>query len=688
MAGYRIPGGMVYVGQNLPGLSRWRAPIEPSLIDPHLRVDRDYPDRSGHDMPYWPSYSRISAASRAGYLEWLAGGRKAPDAAIGYVFLFFYGLERRLLADARDLESARTERPALIAEIERLLELYGATSESFHGYASRLLTTLRVLGGGLDPLRHEPTPDHHGGSNLLEMEIALGTLSKTGEAIPPRWALAWVSQIGSFNLRTPARRCRSEFDELFLLRYAERFRNGGLRIKPNKTRLRIHYYPASPTFDHSSRDLEVPDLPDVMILKAPARKLQEVIDAVCDELDAYSRCIGRGVEPESPAAVALLPRELGARREADRDRPIWRWIDERLAEEAGPVAVVETERLAELWGVEGRTKLTTKESQILARFLATRGIGIEPDPRFGTPALRAVEQAVLFRSVGLLPEEHSPAYWTASLLMHLPVLVSAADGEVSPAEERHLLDHVEEGLQLDPVERQRLEAHVRRLLTAPPSIAGLKKKLEFVDEEHRHAMGRFLLSVAGADGRIDSEEIEMLRKVYPLLGLDAEQVFSDVHGLMSGGDPEGKQPAAARAGEEVPVGETVAATATPIRLDLDRIAKTRDRTEEVGELLRDIFDDAPEEPIVEPEAPAAPLLPDEALVGGLDSSHSALLLRLGSRESWQREEIQRMAGGLGLLPDGALETINLAACEMCGDPLLEESDLVHVDREIFQEMTA
>ena len=50
-------------------------------------------------MTYWPSYSEISSAARTAYVDWLASGRR-PGAHIGYVFLFFYGIERRVLVDA------------------------------------------------------------------------------------------------------------------------------------------------------------------------------------------------------------------------------------------------------------------------------------------------------------------------------------------------------------------------------------------------------------------------------------------------------------------------------------------------------------------------------------------------------------------------------------------------------------
>src|SRR5262245_61591925 len=47
VAGYLIPGGMLYIGTGLSSLSGVR--IEPALIDPSLPVKRSDPDGSGSD---------------------------------------------------------------------------------------------------------------------------------------------------------------------------------------------------------------------------------------------------------------------------------------------------------------------------------------------------------------------------------------------------------------------------------------------------------------------------------------------------------------------------------------------------------------------------------------------------------------------------------------------------------------
>lgn len=147
IAGKAIPGGMLYVGKGLkPVMIRnySSGTPEPALLNPALPVNFGKADYTMPGMSYWPAYAAIGPEARASYLAWLAQGRSDPQAYIGYVFLFFYGLERRILHDAQDSLKARAEVPVLLQEVERLLDVYGS-NHSFAGYASRLLQAARVL---------------------------------------------------------------------------------------------------------------------------------------------------------------------------------------------------------------------------------------------------------------------------------------------------------------------------------------------------------------------------------------------------------------------------------------------------------------------------------------------------------------------------------------------------------------
>lgn len=119
--GHTINQGMFYVGAGLYKDRRAWKP-EDFLIDPTREVSRDVVDHEGRTVSLWPSYSKLYADARAGYLAWLADGAQRSDAPEGFVMLYFYGLEYRLLKD----NAPADEQAHLLGELERLEGLYGA----------------------------------------------------------------------------------------------------------------------------------------------------------------------------------------------------------------------------------------------------------------------------------------------------------------------------------------------------------------------------------------------------------------------------------------------------------------------------------------------------------------------------------------------------------------------------------
>jgi uncharacterized tellurite resistance protein B-like protein len=678
VAGYKV-GGMLYVGTGLTPVSLQRSRHEPSLLDPRRPVGQGVPDREGRSMSYWPSYSEILPESRHAYLEWLAGGR-GPGAYIGYVFLFFYGIERRVLVDAAQSASARAEVDVLLAEVERLAALYGA-SLSFRGYARTFLSFVRLTAA---PVRVEdlrpPKERVHFAEPPLALRLALGTFAKEGRPVPPEWAFSWALSAPEIHLRTPAERCPNEFRDLFLLRYREAFR-GGLIVKPGKRSLSAEYFPASPTFAGA---LTVKlDLPDVAGFAGPLRKLQEIVVGAQHDLEAYSRWVGRTGDKGSPAAAALLPVELARGRETAETRRLVQWIEDKLGDESA--AVVHGADLFAQWPLRTPGRIGKRDAEMLAGFLGARGFGLEPDVRFGGP-LPSDGPAVLFR-LETAAGEPTPAYHAAAVLLHLAVALAAADGAVSAHEERHLLTLLENALHLPAAERTRLKAHLRWLLAAPPGLGGLKKRAEPLSESQRRGIGQFLITVAGADGHVGAEELKLLTKIYSLLGLDPQSVYSDVHALASA--EAATEPVTVRPAEPPAAFPIPAAAAMPpadgFALDLRKVQAKLAETEQVSSLLEGIFR---EEEAPHPPAPSPiPSQPPPG-IAGLDAAHSELLRRLAEKTAWPRIEIERLANALGLLPDGALEVLNEAAFERCGAPLLEGDEMIEIDPQILEEITA
>ena len=79
-------------------------------------------------LPYYPSFSQISPEGRASYLNWLSSDRTDPNVDIGYVFLYFYGLEFRAVFEDKNHQE-------IYKELIRLRNIYSSKNHSFNTYA-------------------------------------------------------------------------------------------------------------------------------------------------------------------------------------------------------------------------------------------------------------------------------------------------------------------------------------------------------------------------------------------------------------------------------------------------------------------------------------------------------------------------------------------------------------------------
>ena len=251
----RIEGGMVYVGTGLRTVRGYAT--EPCLIAPEMPVQWENMDHRGDLMEYWPSYRLIDPRSRGAYLHWLSTGRRQPDAYIGYVFMFLYGLERRALFDLGP-DSLHPDIRAITTEVEQLLEVYGE-NRSFRRYSTNFLDFIAasLMSDPKRALADSPTGERGAMSTIL---VGAGRHLAENQGIPADWALGYFHLHPEGWRRTAAIRCRAEFDDLFRLRYQERFK-GGLRPRPHRN-LRITYKPASPSFSDMPwmAKIRVPDI--------------------------------------------------------------------------------------------------------------------------------------------------------------------------------------------------------------------------------------------------------------------------------------------------------------------------------------------------------------------------------------------------------------------------------------------
>lgn len=659
VAGMSLPSGMLYVGSGLRG---GYGQAEPALINPALKVTQNNVDLGLRLTNYWPSYSECTPDARRAYLQWLVGGRRAPDANIGYVFLFFYGLERRILVDAVANATAKGDISAVKQEVRRLLAIY-SDNGSFRHYASQFLAYVEAE--SVEPAIYKRPPPAAVGSYELPMSlrIGLGQAAVDQQTIPASWALAWALADPNITRRTAVGRCPELFEALFKAKYAEEH-GDGLRLPVNRTKLKLAYHPASASLRGREFTRSLGDLPDVSALSAPVKKLQELVNACTDLLDPYSRFIGRNPDKKDALESVLL-------------LPPAHWPSSLRTELNDIKAQVRDGMLIMSFGeLTGRLKsagtLSRDKVLGLARALEFLHLGMEPDVLGGQKLPKAEDSVALFVADPADGAARStPPYQAAAVTLDLACSVALADGEASGPELIHLTRQIESWTHLSVAHRKRLKAHLRLRIKQPTALAGLKKKLEPLAAEARRTIAKFLAHLAEADGNVSPDEVKFLERVYKTLQVDTKLVYSDLH---SAGAPITTAVSAPHK----------AAPVTGFALDPARIAQLQKETEEVTTLLASVF----AEETVEPQTSAAeeeePAL--QASVLGLDPGYIAFLRMLISRPTWTRQELNDVAADMELMLDGALEHINEAALDNFNAPLVEGDDPVEINQEVLEKL--
>jgi uncharacterized tellurite resistance protein B-like protein len=659
---------MLYVGETLSDIHEYNN--DACLIDPALKILPAKPWEHGDEMGYWPSYGDISAKSRGAYLEWLSTGRSEPETCIGYIFLFFYGLERRLFFDGQKDGISKSERLDIVNEVRRLLDIYGG-NRSFRTYASALLAMEWVIYQS-----SATVPDYIDLSSRdyqAAFEVVLARYVAEGKTIPADIALTWITIHPEFGVRTAARRCPEEFKALFAQYYEQQF-GDGLMVKPNKTLLKVSYYPANSSL-RGIADFKIQNLPNPFILTGTLKKIDKIIEKCTAALDPYSRHIGRvGNSRDSLSALSMLPSELI--RESPFTKKVTDYLNNNFS--AGPQIL----SVYELYGLLDEptpVKMAKKDSESLAKLLEGMGFGLIPDSRFYNINPASEGKIVVFPRGHGVDFQPSREFHSMSSILRLGAIVSQIDDDVSPAEEETLKSLISDNRELNNIEKDALMAFLFWALRTPQSVTGLKQKVAALSKEEKVAIGHVLISIANADGYIDNKEVKQIEKLYATLGLDKAQVSSDIHRLISMDEPVTVALQNEKESFSIPGAAKVDTKVFSLNEEIIRIREIE--TQQVKGILGEIFDNAEDE--IE-EKDDVSVIPDPLL--SLDQVHQDLLGTLLTRETWKKDDLHEVCKELGLMVDGALELLNEWAYEYANVPLIEDGELVYIDIELAKEI--
>lgn len=710
--GRDINYGFYYLseGDNLSGAKDNPATVvESKDVGLPCQLDQKASNLKDETLGYWPNYSKLSAKCRGVYLDWLASDRNNTNIPIGYVFIYFSGLEYRVITEKESISAS--EYISIYKEVIRLFTVYG-DNYSFAKYSSNFINYLRALNPRLIEAYDEKYPISNKKVRLAlapNTEISVAKKIVDNEPINAELAWAWMKRCSNYNFKTPYDRLSNEFKWLFCAIY-DREHPQGIEVRNNGSSLHMVYEPSN--FALSKALFPFRNLPNPSTFIIPLRKLTGIAERCNKQLEPMSRYIGKkDVSKNDLEAITLLPAEIFSsvvEEEGTIVNSVKRWAEKTIENKNGVGSVKDLYLYADqdFFGHEAldtkEKRLFQKSSRLLTELLELMQYGMAPDKRYHQQDMDRFEPIVLFKNHktnGFIP---SPEFNDAKSVISLAAVIAKTNQAKGDSTDSQPIDMHETASSIVSSVRSRISITNEDLIPLSAyalwclinSNSGIKlspKKDHFQVLANDESTAEIIVNAAFSDNLFNKHRIEKADKVYAYLGADRSGLSSLIHRLQTTGQPSNS-------------------ASQSTGLDFEKLKQYESETIESANILNTVFQEQDSAAAVS-HVPASTLdikenavdqpipitttaderRPDSdtgnLIVGGLDSAHSNLYSKLIKKETWTIEAVEDMCQELGLMLSGAIETINDWSFDAIDEAVIEEDDEIVIDHDSVEELS-
>ena len=636
---------------------------------------------SDQSLSYWPSYDKISAQCRGVYLDWLASDRDDPKTPISYVFIYFSGMEYRIITDPAEKSDA--EFIEIYKEVIRLYSVY-SHNHSFAKYSSNFLKFMKAT--RRDLIEQYATKNPIRNVSLLtdiaeDVNLIIANKISKEEPITADLAWEWLVSSGRHQFKTPYERLEQEFEFLFEVLFNQEYPKG-MFIEYNGSSLHMVYTPSNHAVGRTLFPYR--DLPNPTSYHVEFGKIVAIAESVNLELDSLSRYMSKeGNSKDDVQGVILMPKPLINRMtETDSDlKSIKDWAESVVEHSDGLTTTaalwehfnVDIDDLGE--DVKAQDRELKKAGAWAVQLLNKLGFGVAPDKAYHDETISAFESFVLFKKSEQIDFEISNDYHNAKGIISLatPVLKGdiKEDDSINPQKAaKAVMQILHDAFSLSEVQKDSLHAYALWKLTNNSSTIKLKPKKEYFKtfKGSNDAIASLVTGVAFYDGMISKERIAKAEKVYSYMSWDKASLSSIIHNLQTSNPTHGNKKSGAG-------------------LDFEKLKRYESETKKAGHILSNVFssdEDEPATPAVEVKASETVAKTDlrEPSIKGLDVAHGELYEKLISKDEWAVSEVEAMCQSLNLMMSAAIEKINDWSFDLIDDAVMEQDDgLIIVDQD-------
>lgn len=617
----------------------------------NTRSKPDFTDSSAEKLNFPPNYNELDQSQQGSYIKWLANNKPAAE-DMGYVYLYYYGLEYRALIEKQNQKDILFEVIDLVSKFKKLR----------YGYDFIVYLTLTIDNFSVEE-NDRLSKFYIENKQKYLNNTAYNTILK--KLLPHSQFKKEFSPVllihDSEQEKLTAR--KKELLGYYVKHALENLNDTDIYTSRKQL---YNYYMAmksSPFIDtfytaHNAIPYEalVPN-PKVKKLYAHAQTI------IKEEIKQTIKNFANSSAPLTEIEKFLaLPETL--RRELTPP-PLFHFKES---------AVTSIEDIAGMLGFAFDNAITLRQSNLIADACEALGYEIEPSAALEKKAYKKEEMVILYEKE-FIKKTSSEQYQTASLFADLGYQIAIEDNELAQAEITVIENFIKKEFPITQAELCRLQMRGKLIFQTKKTKTAetIKRLAKTANSNVRETIIRFTLAIAGKDGIIKEKEYKLLQKIAGQLAITEERLKAIVTQFidtaneavileqLSFGASKNSQGSAEKPAEKI-----------KLQLNSEKLAKVQINTAEIHTVLQKIFGEEQEE--ARQSEPKEETVPEENEQNQPGNDLQNIITVLLEKENWTRNELLNIIQDKGLMLNSLLDQINEWAENEYGDFLIEEDE--------------
>lgn len=624
-------------------------------------LNPDLPAGDSNIKNIFCSYYDMSPAWRHQYLMWLSGDIQAADIPTEILLFYLYGCEIRMFIDP---QTNNSERKSLIYDLIKLHKSLNEASTGNYILVQQKLCDL--IGNAIVKYFRNSHEEFEAivilGNCRAFQDYIVGQKFASKRTFTPDDAfdiaakIYDITQIVPFEYISAAR--RYFFDDFMKLQKD---------LDVNYEMIAVQQFSVNYFYNGLFNSERVNLYYKIEALPSDLWKVHNAIWncyywSIVSKFKRYNQLKKRYDGKETIAAIQVLPDDIDIR-ELPKIQTLIINIENKMQSENYSVAPIDW--LLTQWEYKrNNDKSIHKEyADSIIGGLLRLGYGIVPNYEIDRKRFNFGDICVIYRNKEHYPIKSTPVYDRAELFIKLAAYIVHADNATDSD-----IAFVTDQLKLynnTPGNHIHLTAVIRwRFLSKKqPLDKSTKNAIANLTSEHRTTIGNALIRLACINGDIHPKRIDWLKKVLPLLGIEVDNIHSQIHRLLT--DKEGFAVVEKKSDAvEFTINSQSAYSQKTIEssviINPKKLNIFEQQTKAAQKLLSEIF--------VEEE----PALPQNMELDATATTWMKILKSLLAKETWKRVEVEKICQEHGLMMGAVLEQINDFAYEKVDDAVIED----------------